>query len=83
VFAGSFRADLVAAAQRGTRLDQQALGGRLDLKWSACHCQNFSSIKLSGTNVILSGTGGTPNAPYAVLTATNVTTPLSNWLEHF
>jgi len=41
----------------------------------------FSSIKLSGTNVILSGTGGTPNAPYAVLTATNVTTPLSNWLS--
>jgi T5SS/PEP-CTERM-associated repeat protein len=41
----------------------------------------FTGVSLSGTNVIISGTGGTPNAPYAVLTATNVITPLSNWVS--
>jgi len=41
----------------------------------------FTSITLSGTNVIMSGSNGPPNAPYAVLTATNVTTPLSNWVS--
>jgi T5SS/PEP-CTERM-associated repeat protein len=39
----------------------------------------FTNVTLSGTNVVVSGTGGTPNAPYAVLTATNVVLPLSNW----
>jgi len=39
----------------------------------------FSSAVRSGANLILSGTNGTPNAPYAVLTATNVTTPAANW----
>jgi len=41
----------------------------------------FTSASRSGTNVIISGTGGPANAPYAVLTATNVTTPLSNWVS--
>ena len=41
----------------------------------------FASISVSGTNVIISGTNGPPNAPYAVLTATNVTLPLSNWVS--
>ena len=41
----------------------------------------FTSVSLSGTNVIFTGTGGTPNAPYAVLTATNVVTPLTNWVS--
>jgi hypothetical protein len=41
----------------------------------------FASIKLSGTNVIFAGTNGTAGANYAVLTATNITLPLSNWLS--
>jgi T5SS/PEP-CTERM-associated repeat protein len=41
----------------------------------------FTSVTVSGTNVILTGTNGTPNAPYAVLTATNVALPLSNWVS--
>jgi T5SS/PEP-CTERM-associated repeat protein len=42
---------------------------------------SFTSISLSGTSLIISGTNGTPNSPYAVLTATNVATPLSNWVS--
>ena len=41
----------------------------------------FASITVSGTNVIFTGTGGPPNAPYAVLTVTNVALPLSNWVS--
>jgi len=40
----------------------------------------FSSVSLSGTNLIVSGTGGTSNGSYIVLSSTNVTTPLLNWI---
>jgi T5SS/PEP-CTERM-associated repeat protein len=42
---------------------------------------SFRSITVSGTNVIIRGTNGSPNAPFAVLTATNVATPSSNWVS--
>jgi hypothetical protein len=41
----------------------------------------FESINVSGTNLIFTGTGGSPGANYAVLTATNVVLPVSNWLS--
>jgi hypothetical protein len=41
----------------------------------------FESISISGTNLIFTGTNGTAGANYAVLTATNVASPLSNWLS--
>jgi hypothetical protein len=33
----------------------------------------------SAGNLVLSGTGGTPGASFAWLTATNLTTPLADW----
>lgn len=39
----------------------------------------FGRPTISGGNVILTGSGGTPFAGYTLLTATNVATPLSNW----
>ena len=35
--------------------------------------------KASGGNLILTGSGGTPNYGYAWLTTTNLLTPLTNW----
>jgi hypothetical protein len=35
--------------------------------------------KVSGGNLILTGSGGTPNYGYAWLTTTNLLTPLTNW----
>lgn len=35
--------------------------------------------RLSGGNLIVTGTGGTPNRAYSWLSATNLLTPLSNW----
>jgi len=38
------------------------------------------STRVSGGNLVFSGTGGAANGGYSVFTATNVTTPLSNWV---
>ena len=37
------------------------------------------SVGLSGSNLVLQGTNGTPNWPYTVLTATNLTLTLAQW----
>ena len=39
----------------------------------------FSSVLNSGGSLVVSGAGGQANAPYWVLTTTNVTQPLTNW----
>lgn len=41
----------------------------------------FASVVQTGTNLIFTGTNGVPGASYTVLTATNVTLPLSNWVS--
>jgi len=41
----------------------------------------FQSISLSGTNVIITGTGGAANSSYAILTATNVHLPFTDWVS--
>lgn len=40
----------------------------------------FFPPTLSGNNLILSGTGGTANGIYYILTSTNVALPLTNWM---
>jgi hypothetical protein len=39
----------------------------------------IGSTTVSGGNLIFSGTGGAVSGSYAVLTTTNLTTPLTNW----
>ena len=39
----------------------------------------ISSVALSGGNMVLSGTNGTPGGTYYVLTSTDLTIPLSSW----
>ena len=39
----------------------------------------ISSFKISGGNLIVTGTGGTPNYGYVLVTSTNVQAPLSSW----
>jgi len=41
----------------------------------------FASTTLSGTNLVITGTNGTPGTNYTVLTTTNLTIPLSNWVS--
>ncbi|HEY4415953.1 MAG TPA: autotransporter-associated beta strand repeat-containing protein [Verrucomicrobiae bacterium] len=40
---------------------------------------SFNPVTVSGGNLILTGSGGAPNAGYTVLTATNLTTPAAQW----
>jgi hypothetical protein len=40
----------------------------------------FTSAKVSGGNLVLSGSGGTANGNYVVLSSTNVVTPVINWV---
>jgi hypothetical protein len=40
-------------------------------------------LTVSGGNLILTGTGGTPNHAYTWLTTTNLHTPLANWKTNF
>jgi autotransporter-associated beta strand protein len=42
---------------------------------------SFSRISMSRGNVLLSGNGGTPGADYCVLGATNIATPLMDWIR--
>jgi T5SS/PEP-CTERM-associated repeat protein len=41
----------------------------------------IASIEVAGGSLVLAGLGGAPNASFAVLTATNVAEPLSNWVS--
>jgi hypothetical protein len=43
----------------------------------------LTGISLAGTNVVLNATNGFVGGTYYVLTSTNVTTPLSQWLPIF
>ena len=45
----------------------------------AASAPHIDSIQLSGTNFVISGSGGQPNTNYVVVTATNLALPLSNW----
>jgi fibronectin-binding autotransporter adhesin len=55
--------------------------GTLRVKLATVSQPAFNSVKLSGTNVILSGTNGSLSGNYYVLGSTNVATPLSNWIR--
>jgi hypothetical protein len=39
----------------------------------------LGSTHISGGNLILTGTGGTPDSGYSVLTTTNLSIPLADW----
>jgi len=39
----------------------------------------LGGTRVSGGNLVFSGTGGAANGTYSVLTATNLTTPVTNW----
>jgi hypothetical protein len=40
----------------------------------------FLAPVLSGTNLVFSGTGGTPGGSYVVVTSSELTVPLPNWI---
>jgi len=53
-----------------------SVAGKVNVIVTAPH---FGSVQATANGLVLSGSGGTPNASYYVLTATNLATPLLDW----
>jgi hypothetical protein len=41
----------------------------------------ITTVAISGTNLVLSGTNGPVNGSYSLLASTNLTVPISNWTQ--
>jgi len=80
VLAGSFLSILLPPLSPGLNWTNKLLvDGSIEVIGVAQ--PGFSSIGRAGTNLVFSGTNGTPGASYAILTATNVGLPGSNWVS--
>jgi fibronectin-binding autotransporter adhesin len=79
-YTGSFGNITPATPGTGLAWDTSQLNTFGSLNVVAASAQPvIGSTKISGGNLIFSGTGGTINGTYSVLTATNLTTSLTNW----
>jgi hypothetical protein len=79
-YAGAFSSLLLPPLHAGLAwANKLAVDGSLEVVMGTA--PKFASISLSGTNLVMTGTNGTPNGTYTVLTATNVALPLSNWVS--
>jgi autotransporter-associated beta strand protein len=57
-----------------------ATDGTLQVGGKLATPPQFGGIAISGTNLVIQGSGGTPNGTYYVLTSTNIALPVSIWL---
>jgi hypothetical protein len=78
-YTGSFASLTPATPGPGLAWDRSQLNSGIVNVVAAPSQPVINSTKVSGGNLIFSGTGGTALGSYSVLTATNVATPLSNW----
>ena len=79
-YGGTFAALTLPALEAGLSWTNKLLvNGSIEVIGVAL--PKFSTISLSGTNVVITGANGVSNAPYAVLTSTNVALPMSNWVS--
>jgi len=76
-YAGAFTTIQPSSPGRGLRWDVSSLSVNGVLKIAVQ--PSFSAPVVSGANLVLSGTGGTPGGAYTVLTSANLALPLSIW----
>ena len=77
-YGGSFSSITLPALGAGlTWTNKLLVDGSIQVVGSAV--PKFGNVALSGTNVVISGTGGPANATYWVLASTNVALPLTSW----
>jgi autotransporter-associated beta strand protein len=75
-----FSATNMSALGEGFRWDSSGLGtGVVRVLYVGLGRPEFQTLALAGTNLILGGTNGIVGTPYHVLSATNITLPLTNW----
>jgi hypothetical protein len=76
-YSGSFATIVPASPGAGLAWDTSHLSsGLIDVVAQPV----IGNATLSGSRLVLSGTGGTANGTYYLLMATNLTTPLTNWV---
>ncbi len=56
--------------------------GQLTIVAGAAPQPVINQVSVSGGDIILQGTNGTPSGTYSVITSTNVATPLVNWVTN-
>ena len=71
---------ITPAPGAGLAWDQSLLGSSGTIRVVAAPVPGIASATLSGTDVIISGTNGTPGQTYYVLSSTNVALPRANWV---
>jgi hypothetical protein len=78
---GSFTTVNLPTLDAGLAWDNQiAVDGSIAVITMPGGGSQFDSVQLSGTDLIFGGTGGAANGSFVVLSATNVTMPLPNWI---
>lgn len=80
-YSGKFSSIVPATPGPGLHWDYSGLsaGGLLRVLSGGLAAPTITSTGLSGGNLTLSGTGGTPGYPFNILTSTNLSKPLNNW----
>jgi autotransporter-associated beta strand protein len=78
---GAFAVTNLPALAGGLTWDTSKFGSQGIIKVAATVVAQpyLTSVTLSGGNLIISGTNGTPGQMFEVLSITNLATPLSNW----
>ena len=78
-YAGAFGNLAMPPLPAGLAWNTNALNTSGTLSVIVVASPSFGGISLSGTSLILSGTGGVASASYYVLASTNVTLPTLDW----
>jgi autotransporter-associated beta strand protein len=78
-YSGSFSSIEPASPGPGLFWDTSQLTVSGTLKVVSTPTPSITGIVKSGSNLVLSGSGGAPNASYSVLTSTNAALPLAQW----
>jgi hypothetical protein len=79
-YSGSFANIVPATPGAGLAWDTSQLNTGFISVVTAPSQPVINSTKVSGGDLIFSGTNGVANGTYYVLTSTNLTTPLTNWM---
>jgi autotransporter-associated beta strand protein len=80
-YSGSFATITPATPGRGLTWDTSQLNTSGVLNVALVQQPVIASTTVSGGNIVLSGTNGSNNAVYYVLTSASLTTPLTNWVR--
>ena len=76
---GSFTAINLPPLSPGLAWDTSGLSTNGTISVASSTPPSFSSVTVSGSDLVLNATNGTPGGAVTVLTSTNLTSPLSSW----